>query len=63
MNGNVVAEFTQVKDLELLGPFSIVGRACVIHKGEDDLGMGQNEGSKRNGNSGVPIGCGVVGWL
>lgn len=63
MNGNVVTDFTEVKDLELLGPFSILGRACVIHKNEDDLGLGMNEGSKANGNSGTRIGCGVVGWL
>ena len=63
MNGNVVTEFTDVKDMELLGPFSIIGRACVIHKNEDDLGLGKNEGSKTTGNSGIRIGCGVVGWL
>ena len=63
MNGNVVTEFTGIKDMQLLGPFSILGRACVIHKGEDDLGLGGNEESKKNGNSGARIGCGVVGWL
>ena len=63
MNGNVVTEFTDVKDMELLGPFSILGRACIIHKNEDDLGLGKNEASKTNGNSGIRIGCGVVGWL
>jgi Cu-Zn family superoxide dismutase len=50
-NGNVVAEIPEVRDMHLLGPFSVVGRGCVIHKNEDDLGLGNNEWSKRNGNS------------
>ena len=49
--------------MNLEGPFSIVGRSCVIQKNEDDLGMGRNEESKMNGNSGAKIGCGVVGWV
>ena len=52
-------------DMDLTGPFSIIGRSCVIHKNEDDLGQGSTnvEESLKNGNSGLRIGCGVVGWL
>ncbi len=48
------------KDLYLTGPESIVGRALVIHGGEDDLGRGSNPQSKINGNSGSRVACGAV---
>ncbi len=52
-------------DMDLTGPFSILGRSCVIHKNEDDLGKGTSniEESRKSGNSGLKIGCGVVGWI
>ncbi|XP_076042160.1 uncharacterized protein LOC143026051 [Oratosquilla oratoria] len=42
-------------------PFSVLGRALVIHEGEDDLGLGGNEGSLKTGNAGGRAGCAVIG--
>ena len=47
--------------LELSGPFSIIGRSCIIHAGTDDLGKGGDEESLTTGNAGDRIGCGVIG--
>ena len=41
----------------LFGDNSILGRSIVIHAGADDLGLGDDEGSKANGNSGDPVAC------
>ena len=41
---------------------NIVGRGLIIHADEDDLGMGSNEASKKNGNAGDRIACAVIGW-
>ena len=52
--------------INLSGPHSIVGRACVLHAGTDDLGKGTGEkmkGSKASGNAGPRIACGVVGLV
>ncbi|XP_014711365.1 extracellular superoxide dismutase [Cu-Zn] [Equus asinus] len=45
----------------LSGPHSIVGRAVVVHAGEDDLGRGGNQASVENGNAGRRLACCVVG--
>jgi len=47
--------------VKLFGPHSVVGRACVLHRKEDDLGTGDNEESKKTGNAGPRIACGVIG--
>jgi Cu-Zn family superoxide dismutase len=44
-DANGVAEFTIVDaQIAVTGPASIVGRACVVHAGEDDLGAGELAG-------------------
>ncbi|XP_006899334.1 PREDICTED: extracellular superoxide dismutase [Cu-Zn] [Elephantulus edwardii] len=45
----------------LAGPHSILGRAVVVHAGEDDLGRGGNQASVENGNAGARLACCVVG--
>ncbi|KXJ19071.1 copper chaperone for superoxide dismutase [Exaiptasia diaphana] len=40
--------------------WDIIGRAVVIHEGEDDLGKGGHPLSKKTGNSGARVGCGII---
>ncbi|TNV75394.1 hypothetical protein FGO68_gene12126 [Halteria grandinella] len=47
--------------VNLYGPYSVVGRSVVLHRGEDDLGLGGNEESLKTGNAGARIACGVIG--
>ncbi|PSN49574.1 hypothetical protein C0J52_09752 [Blattella germanica] len=61
-NGNVINH--QIKDSHIsLIPGNIgyaVGRAIVVHAGEDDLGRGGNEESLKTGNAGARLACCVV---
>ena len=43
------------KVISLNGPHSIIGRAIVVHQGEDDLT------SQPSGNAGARVACGVIG--
>ncbi len=52
-----------VKFLPLNGLCSVIGRSMIIHSGKDDLGKGNNEESKKSGNSGCRISCGIIGHL
>ncbi|CAO2639944.1 Extracellular superoxide dismutase [Cu-Zn] [Lemmus lemmus] len=45
----------------LAGPHSILGRAVVVHAGEDDMGQGGNPASLANGNAGRRLACCVIG--
>ena len=40
---------------------NIIGKSCVLHSGEDDLGRGQpSDESKLSGNSGTRLACGTI---
>lgn len=65
--GNVVADaagnvVTQIKDSQatLRGDVNILGKALVIHEGEDDVGQGGNSGSLVTGNAGARAGCCII---
>ena len=68
--GNILADehgncTTTIKDkyLQLRGyKYNIIGRSVVVHQDEDDLGRGGNAESKKTGNAGARIGCGVIGY-
>lgn len=59
---NGVAEFNFIENkIQIVGPLSIIGRACVVHLYHDDLGLGGTEESLKTGSAGPRISCGVVG--
>jgi len=58
-NGDAVIDATYA-GVSLIGRDSIVGRAFVVHVGQDDLGKGGDDGSRATGNAGSHFTCGVV---
>jgi Cu-Zn family superoxide dismutase len=50
-----------VKNMSLVGPYSIIGRSVIVHADKDDLGITSNPLSKTTGNAGGRIACGVIG--
>ena len=49
------------KTISLFGEYSIIGRSVVVHANEDDLGKNDHPESKKTGNSGPRVACGVIG--
>ncbi|KAI8075859.1 copper/zinc superoxide dismutase [Gilbertella persicaria] len=67
--GNIVADqagqaFLNVSSdlIFLSGKYSVIGRAVVVHSGQDDLGLGGSPLSNTTGNSGERWACGVIGY-
>ena len=65
--GNVVADQDGVAKfkivaprIDLVGEYSVVGRAFVLHQDEDDLGNGGDDESLKTGNAGDRVACGVI---
>jgi Cu-Zn family superoxide dismutase len=46
--------------IKLKGKANILGRGLIIHENADDCGLGENESSKINGNSGKRIACAII---
>lgn len=68
-SGNITvgADGKGVLDVEdsqvsLTGENSVIGRAIVVHAGEDDLGKGGFDDSLTTGHAGARSACGTIGW-
>ena len=48
---------------QFAGDANILGRAIVIHAGEDDLGLGAETDSKTTGHAGARLACCVIGVI
>lgn len=49
--------------ISLGGPRNILGRGVVIHEKADDFGRSDHPDSRKTGNAGGRIACGVIGIL
>lgn len=59
----IVSTTFEDKVATLYGERSILGRAIVVHEKVDDLGQGGHADSKKTGNAGGRLACGVIGIL
>ena len=57
---NGVATGTLLANVPLGGEYGIRGRSVVVHAGQDDLGLGGDDGSRAVGNAGARPGCGNI---
>jgi Cu-Zn family superoxide dismutase len=46
--------------LSLGGPYSVLGRAVVVHRDPDDYGRGGAPDSRETGHAGPRVGCGMI---
>jgi Cu-Zn family superoxide dismutase len=51
----------KILSLDFKNVACIIGRMIIIHKDEDDLGLGGNDESLKTGNAGERVACGVIG--
>ena len=61
--GNGPTVVTILDDVISLAPeddTSILGKAIVVHAGEDDLGTAGDSGSLATGNAGGRVACGII---
>ncbi|XP_067145279.1 superoxide dismutase [Cu-Zn]-like [Centruroides vittatus] len=59
--GHGVAKVYKVDQvMSLFGEHSVLGRTMVVHANPDDLGQGGDEESKKSGNSGDRLACGII---
>ncbi|KAL4640313.1 extracellular superoxide dismutase Cu-Zn [Arapaima gigas] len=58
-NGTIWAQRNE--KVTLTGGLSVLGRAVVVHEGEDDLGQGGDAGSLLHGNAGRRLACCIIG--
>ena len=57
-----VAKFFLEDHLVMLyGEYTVIGRSCVVHADEDDLGLTDHPLSLTTGNAGARLACGVIG--
>ncbi|KRT86907.1 hypothetical protein AMK59_2413 [Oryctes borbonicus] len=69
--GNIVADDKGVAKIQITdkiislrsGDTNILGRAIVVHSGEDDLGRGGHDDSLTTGHAGGRVACGIIGIL
>jgi len=62
-DGKAVGSLTSsVLSLRLRHRACIIGRMALVHKDEDDLGLGENPESLITGNAGERVACGVIGF-